>query len=121
MHVRMKAPTKRLFLAVIALLIGGISQVCGQTLPILTSVNAEAAVSQSSGDILTYSYKISNPSQNTGSLWLLTLDIRKAPNGLVLSSEGLISDDRLTTSTSLLTLNRLRDELVPVGVLSPLN
>src|SRR5262245_26763874 len=90
-------------------------------LPVVKSITVESSVSVASGNILTYSYKVSNPSQNSGAFWFVALDIRKPQNAASLVDAGLNSDEGLTTALTQLVLAQIGKDLVPVGVLTPLS
>jgi hypothetical protein len=63
----------------------------GQALPVVANVDLAATVAPSSNGSLTYTYTVSNPKPNTGSLWLFSVDIRRAPNTQELRAPAEIS------------------------------
>lgn len=122
-----KAPTpadkggiaKALFVTVMLLTSLRISPAFCQSLPTLNGVTVNSNVTVLSGDILVYSYNVTNPPSNTGSLWLVTLDIRKPAGGADVSGDGLNNDEGFFVNTSKVVQDRLGNQLIPVGIQTP--
>jgi hypothetical protein len=74
-----------------------------------------------SGDIFAYSFTVSNPSSNTGSVWLFGIEIQKPSGGVVLSGDGLVNDSGYFVNTSQQILKESGDALIPVGLQTPPN
>ncbi len=64
----------------------------GQSVPVLTSALVTASVSSSASGALVYSYRVTNPVTNTGSIWLFGVSIQKPANSVSLPDDGLIND-----------------------------
>jgi hypothetical protein len=70
-----------------------------QSLPALKNVSFMAAVSRS-GDVFTYSYRITNPSTSLGRVWTISVDITQAPNAASASADGLVNGPGFLTGTA---------------------
>ncbi len=106
------------------LLISGTAfMVRAQTLPAVKTVRFETSLtSPVGGGLFIYTYTVTNPASNSGSIWRIDIDISKPSGGLELSSQGLLNGPGFLQITSSAAL---RDPaslpVVPVGLNAPPN
>lgn len=91
----------------------------GEALPKLENVRVQATVTRDPSGIFTYSYAITNPSLNTGEIWLVDIDITKPAGGIDVGTEGITNGPRFLRHSSELVLSTIQTPLVPVGLFSP--